>query len=161
MAKKKAAALRRTTASRTRARKPAAPASAQAKTALQEPAAGTAITAAVPPLAKGEAYAGILLNAEGRPSHHLVLLPGDADKVTWEEAKAFAAKAGGELPTRKEQALLFANAAQHFKPTWYWSSDPLAGNAEYAWDQYFSDGGQNGWRKGSRTRARAVRRVTI
>ena len=161
MAKKKAA-LRRTTASRTRARKPATPARAASLHASpQVTLNATVTTTAVPPLAKGEAYAGILLKEDGTPSHHVVLLPSEAEDVTWQDAKAFAAKTGGELPTRKEQALLFANASQHFKPRWYWSGEELAGNAEYAWFQFFSSGYQITWHKSSKSRARAVRRVPI
>jgi hypothetical protein len=77
----------------------------------------------LPELAKGEIYAGVLLDEKGKPAHHLVLLAGQRDNFTWEESKKWAAAQGGELPSRKEQALLFANAAQHFERDWYWSSE--------------------------------------
>ncbi|TAK45296.1 MAG: DUF1566 domain-containing protein [Betaproteobacteria bacterium] len=113
----------------------------------------------LPDLAKGETYAGILLK-DGKPAHHLVLLPGGTT-ATWKDAIAWAKKQGGELPTRKEQALLFANAADEFEPRWYWSSKEYAGTADYAWVQGFSFGYQCDVHKSYGCRARAVRRVAI
>ncbi len=120
-----------------------------------KPAPTTAATITLPDLAKGETYAGILLQ-DGRPAHHLVLLPGDTS-VKWKDAIAWAKKQGGELPTRKEQALLFANAADKFESAWYWSSEEYAGDADYAWIQTFNGNDL----KSNEYRARAVRRVPI
>jgi len=92
-------------------------------------------------LAEGETYAGLILNDDGTPSHHLVLLPGEIE-ATWVDAKAWAAKAGGELPTRREQSLLFANAKAGFTPRWYWSSEKHE-NGSCAWFQYFASGLQS------------------
>lgn len=130
-------------------------------TALRKkPAANAApITITLPELAKGETYAGILL-ADGKLAHHLVLLAGETT-ATWKAAQAWAKKQGGELPTRKEQALLFANAAGAFKPEWYWSSEPYAPNAAYAWLQTFDYGRQDGNPTSCQYRARAVRRVAL
>ena len=114
----------------------------------------------VPKLAKGEVYAGILLQ-DGKPAHHLILLAGEKASVKWENARAWAKAQGGELPTRKEQALLFANAAGEFKPTWYWSSEEHTGSADYAWVAYFYTGFQLNDPKDDDYRARAVRRVLI
>lgn len=116
-------------------------------------------TITLPELAKGETYAGILLQ-DGKPTHHLVLLPGETT-ATWKDAVAWAKEQDGELPTRKEQALLFANAADQFKREWYWSGEPFAGNDAYAWCQVFLDGDQYGGHKGYDCRARAVRRIPI
>lgn len=113
----------------------------------------------LPTLKKGEAYAGILL-ADGKPSHHLVLLPGD-ERKPWKDAVAWAKKKGGELPTRKEQALLFANAAEHFQSAWYWSSEEYTGYADFAWIQDFGNGSQGYGHKVDDYRCRAVRRVAI
>jgi len=110
-------------------------------------------------LQPGERYAGVLLNEDGTPSHHLVLLPGDAEDVTWPAAVEWAKQAGGELPTRREQSLLFANAKSAFEETWYWSGDEHE-NDSYAWYQYFRYGYQDGNHKSYEGRARAVRRVT-
>jgi hypothetical protein len=156
MPAQKRAPLKRRTASRTRSRTKAAATKAIAQLA----ASGAVITAAVPPLAKGEVYAGVIVE-KGAPKYHIVLLPGEATSVTWADAKAFAEKAGGALPTRKEQALLFANAAERFEKAWYWSGEEYAGDAEYAWDQGFGDGLQGLWHEGYEGRARAVRRVSI
>jgi hypothetical protein len=112
-------------------------------------------------LQPGEHYAGLVLGEDGAPSHHLILLPCDADDVTWDQAKAFAAEAGGELPTRREQALLFANLKGQFEPRYYWSSEQHAADDDCAWSQGFLSGGQNLIIKSAGLRARAVRRLTI
>lgn len=115
---------------------------------------------APPMLADGEVYAGILLQ-DGKPAHHLVLLPGDAAPLTWKKAVTWAEKQGGTLPTRKEQALLFANAADAFQREWYWSAEQYAGAEGYAWGQGFGYGGQYYYGIYGKLRARAVRRVTL
>ena len=108
-----------------------------------------------------EHYAGIVLDEDGTPSHHLILLPGDVDDVTWSKAKEFAAKAGGELPTRREQSMLFANLKGQFEERYYWSSEQHAAIDDYAWLQDFGYGDQNSDIKSAELRARAVRRLTI
>lgn len=112
-------------------------------------------------LKAGEHYAGIILGKDGEPDHHLILLPGEAESVNWAQAKEFAAKAGGELPTRREQSLLFTNLKEQFQPRWYWSGEQHASNSGYAWYQGFYDGTQNYTHKGGTCRARAVRRLVI
>lgn len=112
-------------------------------------------------LKPGEHYAGIILGKDGEPDHHLILLPGEAESVNWKQAKEFAEKAGGELPTRREQSLLFANLKEQFQPRWYWSGEQHASNSGYAWCQDFHDGGQYGGHEFSDYRARAVRKVVI
>jgi hypothetical protein len=107
-----------------------------------------------------EVYAGLILGQNGQPDYHLILLPGDIE-ATWKQAQTFAKKAGGELPTRREQSLLFANCKDHFKSTWYWSGEPYASDASYAWYQDFYDGGQCYGHLSSQLRARAVRRLPI
>lgn len=107
----------------------------------------------------GEEYAGIAL-VDGKPSHHLVLLPGDVSKK-WEAAKKWAAEQGGELPTRSEQSLLYAHLKGSFKKDWYWSNEQHAGVADYAWCQGFDDGYQVYYDVSYTSRARAVRRVPI
>jgi len=112
-------------------------------------------------LAEGEQYAGLILNDDGTPSHHLVLLPGDNDEATWEASKAWAASINGELPTRREQSLLFANCKQHFQEDWYWSGEALASDARYAWSQGFTYGNQCYYLTYFQLRARSVRRLPI
>lgn len=77
----------------------------------------------LPELNEGEQYAGILIGKDGAPSHHVILLAGDAEDLTWKAATEWAASVGGELPSRREQSLLFANLGEHFKGDWYWSAE--------------------------------------
>ena len=109
-------------------------------------------------LQHGEHYAGLVLDAQtGAPSHHLILLPGEAEDVTWQQAKDWAAGQRGELPTRQEQALLYANLKREFSATWYWSVEQYSDS--YAWPQYFDGGTQDFLSdKSYEARARAVRR---
>lgn len=109
-------------------------------------------------LQPGERYAGLALDANGQASHHLVLLPGEATDITWPDATAWAEKAGGTLPTRQEQALLYANLKAEFQPHWYWSSEEHE-NGSGAWFQHFDSGFQYVYHYERYVgRARAVRR---
>ena len=112
----------------------------------------------------GEHYAGLIVGKDGEPSYHLVLLPGEVEEITFEAAKEWAAQQGGEyeasLPSRRDQALLYANLNEEFKPAWYWSGEEHA-SAGWAWCQYVDDGFQYGHRQVSQLRARAVRRLPI
>lgn len=114
-------------------------------------------------LIKGERYAGIVIDPDnGQLTHHLILLPQQPDThLTWDEAIAWAASIDAELPTRQESALLYANLKPAFEPTWYWTGEQYAGNASYAWHQYFDDGIQGYVGKGCKGHVRAVRRVLI
>jgi hypothetical protein len=107
-------------------------------------------------LKKGETYGGLLLGKNGEPDQHIVLLPGEAQAVNWDDAMKFAAKAGGELPTRREQALLFANLPEEFTPNWYWSGEQRGSGS--AWFQFFTLGDQDWSLTSLKCRARAVRR---
>lgn len=111
----------------------------------------------LPELKEGEKYAGLIL-VDGKPSHHVVLLDGDVEKA-WEDALAWAAEQGGDLPSREEQALLYANLKAEFKPEWYWSNTQ---SSRYnAYGQLFDAGLQDDYVKGLTLRARAVRRLPI
>ena len=110
-------------------------------------------------LKQGELYAGLLLGKNGAPDQHIILLPGEAQSVDWDEASKFAADAGGELPTRREQALLFANLPEEFTPNWYWSNTQRSAGS--AWIQGFSSGYQDWGDTSYKCRARAVRRIAI
>ena len=109
-------------------------------------------------LKHGERYAGAILNDDGTVGHHLILLPGQADDINWKDAQDWAAKAGGELPTRREQALLFANLKGGFETAYYWSSEQYSDSS--AWYQYFNSGTQGFISKSAELRARAVRRLS-
>jgi len=113
-------------------------------------------------LKPAEHYAGAVLDEDGQPLHHLVLLAEQADKKkTWPAATVWAENAGGHLPTRQEQALLYANCKPHLKPEWHWSSEAHEEDASYAWYCYFSTGGQNNYHKSYEGSAVAVRRIPI
>ncbi|KWI90153.1 hypothetical protein WM08_14940 [Burkholderia ubonensis] len=116
------------------------------------------IDAATIPLAAGERFAGPILNDDGSLSHYLILLPGDADDINWSDAKAWAAERGGELPTRREQSLLFANLKGEFQERAYWSAEQHSENSGWAWCQNFLSGSQLSNHQLSELRARAVRR---
>jgi hypothetical protein len=115
----------------------------------------------IPSLANGELWAGVLLNEDGTPSHHVILLPGEAARIGWNKAVEWAKEIGGELPTRREQSLLFANLKLQFKGEWYWSGEQHAATSDGAWLQVFDDGGQYDGDKSFEARARAVRRLPI
>lgn len=115
----------------------------------------------IPTLNDGERYAGLILDETGQPTHHLILLPGDTSDVTWEQAKAWATEIGGELPTRQEQALLYANAKQQFERDWYWSGQQHESDSACAWCQDFLTGDQYLDLLSFELRARAVRRLII
>ena len=112
-------------------------------------------------LKPGELYAGIVLGKDGAPDHHLFLLPAKTEALTWDKAIKWAENAGGSLPTRQEQAILYGNLKHEFEPRWYWSCEQHAGNSDYAWMQNFYNGGQNLNRKSLEFRARAVRRLSV
>jgi len=116
------------------------------------------VDAVTVPLAAGERIAGQILLEDGSLSHYLILLPGDAEDLDWEAAKAWAAEHGGELPTRREQSLLFSNLKGEFEPSWYWSIERHESNSGWAWYQYFRDGFQYYLHQDGELRARAVRR---
>ncbi len=107
----------------------------------------------------GEHYAGVVLDAEGKTMHHLVLLACKPDgKLNWQDAMDWATSAGGCLPTRQEQALLYANCKPHLQPVWHWSCESHEEDASSAWTCYFGGGSQYGNRKSCGGSAVAVRR---
>ena len=112
-------------------------------------------------LLAGECYAGVILGKDGAPDHHLILLPGEAQDVTWRGAREWAASAGGDLPGRREQALLLANQKEQFQRLWYWSSEQSEARAHLVWGQNFSSGIQTMYGSAYHGRARAIRRVPV
>ena len=117
-------------------------------------------TITLPDLKSGETYAGIVIDDKGS-MHHLILLDGDADDAPHQEQLDWAKSIGGDLPTRQEQALLYANCKAQFKSDWYWSADLYASVSGYAWFQGFDSGDQDNFDITSKLRARAVRRLSI
>ena len=94
-----------------------------------------------------------------------MLLPGQADDITWEKAMEWASKQGGDsvasLPTRREQALLYANLKEEFEERAYWSCEAHESESGWAWYQTFSYGSQGISNRLNELRARAVRRLVI
>lgn len=89
-------------------------------------------------LQPGERYAGVTLDGEGRIKHHVILLPNRLEEVLpWQKAMEWAESVGGQLPTRQEQSLLFANCKPHIVADWYWSCEESE-SGSYAWICYFS-----------------------
>jgi len=115
----------------------------------------------LPELPARQLNAGLVMQ-DGKPSHWLILLPeAPASRLNFQDATAWAESIGGELPTRQEQSLLFANLKDQFEADWYWSGEEYKSGSGYAWVQYFDDGYQDYSHKGNELRARAVRRLVI
>ena len=129
-------------------------------TTPRPPKAAVAAKIALPKLAKGEVYVGGTVDASGRVTH-TILLPGEKENVMWKDALAWAKEKGGDLPTRIEQAMLWAHHRKLFKARFYWSNEQPAEDSSFAWIQSFLIGYQGYWHQVSETMARAVRRVAI
>jgi hypothetical protein len=112
-------------------------------------------------LKHGEHYAGPVLDADGNLLHHLVLTATCPDKLNWQAATDWATSIGGTLPTRQEQALLYANCKPHLKPDWHWSSEAHENDASYAWNCDFGYGHQNGSHKSYEGSVVAVRSIHV
>jgi len=117
-------------------------------------------TITLPDLKSGETYAGLVISDNGS-MHHLILLDGDADEASHQKQLDWAKSIGGELPTRQEQALLYANCKAQFKSDWYWSAELYASESCSAWPQHFGNGDQHYYGINNKLRARAVRRFSI
>jgi len=114
----------------------------------------------IPPLSEGEVYIGTIGDKNG-DFHHVILLPGDNDDAKFADQLAWAKSIGGDLPSRVEQAMLWAGFRDQFKKDWYWSNETHPDDSGWAWYQGFSSGGQFGRDKDNELRARAVRRLSI
>jgi hypothetical protein len=112
-------------------------------------------------LKDGEQYAGLIIGKDGSGDYHLLLLPGDAEEVSWAAAMQWASENGGALPTRRELSLLFANLREQFQRVWYWSCETQEPRSHLVWGQNFTSGIQTMYGRPFRGRARAVRRVPI
>ena len=119
--------------------------------------------AALPSLGEelaGGRFVGIITTVSGVHCA-VVLLPAHAEDVTWEDAKAWAAEQGGELPTRPVAALLYALSKPALQPHWHWISDEYEFDASSAWRCNFYFGLQNGAYKSYEGCAVAVRLIPV
>lgn len=130
-------------------------------TKTKAPAAATIPLPRIHSTYAGGEVMGVVMGENGQPDYLLIDLGVEpTNGVTWDEAKAWAAKAGGDLPTRREQAVMFGNRREgQYKPTWYWSGEQHASEPSWAWGQSFNGGNQGSLHKDDPIRARAVRRV--
>jgi hypothetical protein len=107
---------------------------------------------------EGGTFVGLTTRKDGTHCA-VVLLPGFKKDVNWDDATAWAAEQGGELPSRHVAAMLFANVNEQLNPYWHWTSDELS--ASYAWDCSFDYGLQSYYRKGFEGSAVAVRLIPL
>lgn len=130
-------------------------------TKTKAPAAATIPLPRIHSTYAGGEVMGVVMGENGRPDYLLIDLGLEPkNDVTWDEAKAWAASVGGDLPTRREQAVMFGNRREgQYKDRWYWSGEPHASVPSWAWYQNFLNGGQYVDLKDYHYRARAVRRV--
>ncbi|WP_211278141.1 hypothetical protein, partial [Oceanospirillum multiglobuliferum] len=105
-------------------------------------------------------YIGLIGSKDGN-AQHIILLPGDNGEAPWAGQMAWAKSIGGDLPTRVEQAMLWANHRDQFERDWYWSSEEREGYSGWAWYQGFDYGYQDRDLQITRLRARAVRRLFL
>lgn len=112
-------------------------------------------------LRTGERYAGLLIDDDGKPLHHLILLPDLAEDIAFDDAMEWAKELDAELPTRQEQALLYANCKLHLQGRWHWSCEEDEPEASCAWGCSFDIGYQSYDHKSAELYAVAVRRVFI
>ena len=120
------------------------------------------LPAATIELRNGEQYAGLVLKDDGTPSHHLVRMAEQTTSpLSWQDATAWASKAGGELPTRREMSLIYAHCRAHVKHEWCWSGEALEADTASAWSCHLGDGFQSTHLKSYENDAIAVRRIPI
>jgi hypothetical protein len=80
---------------------------------------------------------------------HIILLPTDFAADNWANQMERAKAAGGDLPSRVEQALLLECVHEEFKEEAYWSNTQHSDDSDYAWFQSFSYGTQSTSRRAS------------
>lgn len=86
-------------------------------------------------------FAGIITRQNGDHCA-VVLLPGHGKDLTWTQARGWALKQGGELPSRPVIAMLFANARTRIRSDWHWTNEEY--NADSAWVAIASTGTKAG-----------------
>jgi hypothetical protein len=112
-------------------------------------------------LKDGEIYAGLILGKDGAQDYHVFRKSGQIVDVDWDAYMAWVKSVGGEATTLRELSLMFANIPEEFDKGAYWSGEQYESNVAYAWYQYFLYGDQDNYRKTSKLRGVAVRRLII
>ena len=107
---------------------------------------------------EGGTFAGLTTRQDGTHCA-IVLLPGHKQDVNWQDAKAWAAEQGGELPSRPVAALLYANVKAQLQPDWHWTADEES--ASCAWFCDFGYGFQSHDRKSYEGSVVAVRLIPL
>ena len=107
---------------------------------------------------EGGTFAGLTTRPDGTHCA-VVLLPGKAEDLDWNAAKAWALEQGGELPTRPVASLLFANVQPALSPEWHWTADEYS--ASCAWSCYFNNGHFGNYYKSYEGSAVAVRLIPV
>ena len=67
-------------------------------------------------------FAGHILGVNGNPDYSLVILPGEIEGVTWQQAEKWARSIGGEILSLSEFDLANRNVKNLFEGT-YWTRD--------------------------------------
>lgn len=128
-------------------------------------------TISVPPLGeiwpgKGGRFAGIGTGPDGQ--NHLVFVhEAPHEPKTWQAyvdwCKTLEADGHKDFRPmfRPDGALAYATMKDQFKDDWYWLGEVHAGDADYAWLQYFGNGRQDIDLKDYRYLACAVRSEPI
>lgn len=111
---------------------------------------------------QGGVYAGQVREDDGTQYHLILSDVKPASRLKWRAGLAWAKTVSVdghtdfELPTRRANALLFANLSDRFERAWHWSSTEYS--ASVAWGCYFTSGGQHGDDEDYEGCCRAVRR---
>lgn len=106
----------------------------------------------------GGTFAGVTTQPDG--THvAVVLLPARGEDLTHDQATAWAAEQGGQLPTRPVAALLFANVKSLLQPEWHWCQETFG--ASSAWLCHFGYCHQGDYLKSFEGPAVAVRLIPI
>lgn len=107
----------------------------------------------------GGTFVGVITMPDGSPYAVVKIDAKPKERMSWKRAMAWAAEAGGQLPSRAIAALLFSIAKDLFEPTWYWTCEPYG--SSYAWHCYFDDGTQGYSLQSGEGGAVAVRMIPL
>ncbi|CAJ0777660.1 hypothetical protein R8510_04394 [Ralstonia chuxiongensis] len=114
-------------------------------------------------LYEGERYAGIATDDTGRESHHIVLLPVQADGMNLDQAWDWAEYNGGVLPTLVEWSALEETLRDEFSANNYWTGNLESAGANCMYVKIFNSLTSTYGRamRDSKHHARAIRRVDL